>query len=138
MEKYIEVAQYKRAEKSLKTKGYYKRGRSYYAAEGLPCHYDLYIMKDGGPKLLAYNVSYHRYKVLLRAYLDGTLNNVPAYVLQNYTTNGYNTRSGLFKNYDKKRSRIEKIAFSHAEVLGGYNSAAEHEARLRIRNIDNY
>lgn len=130
----INVTQYKKASQDLEKYGYYRRGRAYKTREGNPCHYDLWIMKDGEPYMLAYNITKRRCDALIKAYLNNTLKDVPDYVLQNYVTNGYNTRRGLFADYSKKEQRMRDISFSHAEVIGGYNHEEEHKQRVRIRN----
>ena len=37
-------------------------------------------------------------------------------------------------DYTTKQERIERIADSHANIIGGYNSKEEHEARVKMRN----
>ena len=128
------VWQKNKATNSIMEYGYYLRSRSFSPKEGLPLHCDLYLLIDDKIECIAYNATAHRCKQLIKAYKNGTLKNVPAYVLQNYVTNGYNTRRGLFADYASKKERIERIADSHAAIIGGYNSKEEHLARVRMRN----
>lgn len=126
-----EVFQYRKASKELSEKGYYLRQRSY-KYKNL-C--DLYILQDNKVKMLAYNCTFHRCKQLINAFTSGKLKDVSPEVLQNYTTNGYNTRKGLFANYsDTNIKRIKQIAFSHAEIMQDGKFAHEKRVLLRNRN----
>lgn len=122
------VFQYKKAAKCINDSGYYLRQRPF--SDGNKC--DLYLLIDGEIKLIAYNCTYHRCKQLIKAYNNGTLKNVPDFVLQNYVTNGYNTRKGLFANYNAKEQRIRKIGLSHE--LCTESCKIGHEIRSYMRN----
>ena len=133
MEKYEEffknegVFQYRKAAKCVKEKGYYTRGRCFFG------NHDLYVLKNGKIEILCYNTTKHRMGVVLRAFLNNTLDNVEEDILRNYVNNGYMTRRGLFADYsEKKKERITRIADSHREC---YMPGKEgHDIRVRIRN----
>ena len=134
-EMYNKVAQYKAATKSLIEKNYYLRGRNYRPQEGLACHFDLYVLENNEIKTLCYNTTRHRTLQVLKAWKNGTLSNVDGLILENYITNGYNTRRGLFANYEKKENRIKQIAISHADYMGSeVNSTIDHNNRKKLRN----
>lgn len=124
------VYQYRKATDSLMNNGYYLRQMPY--SQG--GYADLYVLaKDGVTViLLASNCSVHRCRILAKSYTDGTLDNVPEYILTNYTHNGYMTRRGLFADYDKSRNRIECIADSHIAIP--QRGTAAHDMRVRLRN----
>src|SRR5574344_288771 len=90
------VYQKNKATNSIMEYGYYLRNRSFNPSEGLASHCDLYLLIDDRIECIAYNTTAHRCKQIIKAYKNGTLKDVPAYVLQNYVNNGYNTRRGLF------------------------------------------
>jgi hypothetical protein len=131
------VAHYIYATKSLIEKGYYIRGRNHNKPKdgGKPAHFDLYVLKNNQIETLCYNTTQHRTKQVLKAWLNGTLDEVPMYVLENYVTNGYTTRRGLFANYEKKDKRIKDIARSHADYLGcEIDATTDHNNRKKLRN----
>lgn len=103
------VCQYIKASKHIQASGYYLRQRPF--SDGSKC--DLYLLMGNEIKLIAYKCTWHRCKQIIKAYKDGTLQNVPEHILQNYATNGYSTRKGLFANYDTTEARIKKIGLSH-------------------------
>lgn len=132
------VAQYKRAARALLNDGYYCRGRKFGRPDdgGRPGYVDIYVLDpDGEVDVLCYNTSPHRARRLLKAYQDGTLSAVPSEVINNYKTNGYITRRGLFADYSASLDRIRKIARSHADLLGceSGNSTTDHYARVAMR-----
>ena len=127
-----EVDKYKKASKRLIEKGDYRRGRNY--QEG--SKEDLYLLKsDGRVDCIAYNCTHHRTQRVISAFLTNKLADVPSYVLTNYVTNGYNTRRGLFANYETKRERMERISRSHADYMGNeVSSSIDHQQRVSMRN----
>lgn len=134
------IAQYRRAGKCIFEYGSYARTRS----QGRPldgghkCAWDVYILTDEGyVTTLFYNTKFHRAKVALKAYLEGKLEQVDAQVWNNYITNGYTTRRGLFANYtDGKVKRMDQLARSHADYMGSEtgSSKLDHEHRVMMRN----
>ena len=131
------VAQYKKAARDLTGQGYYRRGRNQVRPSdgGNPMHVDIYVLVDGKVNILCYNTSSWRAARLLNAHLAGTLSKVHPEVIENYKTNGYTTRRGLFADYSKSLAKIKKIAHSHADYLGheSGNSVVDHLARVRLR-----
>ena len=94
-----------------------------------------YICKNGKIETLFYNLNNHRAIKSIEAWDKGDVGTViPYYVWENYITNGYNTRRGLYADYSKKEDRMYQIARSHAECLGGYDSTTEHNIRVTMRN----
>jgi len=94
-----------------------------------------YIWNGRYPELLFSNLKWWRAKVALKAYTNGTYKKVPSEIWENYITNGYNTRAGLFRTSRNKLDRIKKIARSHADYLGNeVSSSADHYARMGMRN----
>lgn len=87
-----------------------------------------------------YNLSCHRAKTFLKAYinkeLEKELEDVNPVVIENYITNGYSTRRGLFAKYSNEQiKRMGGIARSHANYLGNEtgNSTADHYNRVAMR-----
>ena len=82
------------------------------------------------------NLSNHRAGVALRARAEGKLESIEPVVLNNYLTNGYSTRRGLFAKYSEKQlERMGKIAMSHADYLGNeIDSTTDHYNRVAMRN----
>lgn len=127
------IAQYRRASHELRTKKYYWRGRSYRPNEGLPGHVDILIFENEEIKTLCHNTTAHRAGVLLRAWKNGTIIEVDPFVLENYKTNGYMTRRGLFRSV--RTDKMVKVARSHADYLGNEtgNSTIDHCNRVAMR-----
>lgn len=94
-----------------------------------------YICKNGGIETLFYNLKTNRANRAIEAWNKGDVGTViPTYVWENYITNGYNTRRGLYANYESKKERINQLARSHADYLGGYDSTTDHNIRVAMRN----
>lgn len=124
------VAQYKKAAKSLYNEGYYLRQRN----QKHKCYSDLYVLEaNGNVMLLAYECTFARCQRLIEAIRNKKLDEINPIVLENYVHNGYNTRRGLFAKYsDKQLSRMQDIAFSHAEIME--DGKWGHELRVHMRN----
>jgi len=132
------VYQYKSAGNCILEAGYYRRGRSMNRQlDGTtPTYWDIYYLSDEGTiETLCYNTSPRRSSQLLRALKDGTIHNISPNIIQNYATNGYTTRRGLFANYEKKEEKIKQIAQSHADYMGleTGNSTRDHYNRVAMR-----
>jgi len=129
------VSQWRKADKQLKEKSYYARGRSFNPLEGNPNHFDIYILENDEIRTLCYNTTKHRAFVLLKAWKDGLLETIPIAIIENYKTNGYNTRTGLFRSINKLE-RIKIISRSHADYIGHEtgNSTLDHKNRQMLRN----
>ena len=130
------VAQHKKAGNDIYNTGIYRRGRNHSPIEGSPSHHDIYYLsEDGEIIMLAYNTSYHRTLVLIRALRDGTIYDIPEVIIDNYSTNGYNTRCGM-KRAIKNLDRIILIANSHVDYMSNEtgNSLIDHNARVMLRN----
>ena len=132
------VSQYKDAGKKIYEKGLYTRGRSHCRPrEGHVAYMDAYYLdaEDRSVENLCYNTSPRRTLVLIRALKSGEINNVNANIINNYATNGHNTRSGLFRS-NGKLDRIKEIARSHADYMGSESgsSALDHQCRVKMRN----
>lgn len=132
------VAHYRTAGKAIYEIGIYRRGRSHCRPtdKGHPCYEDIYYMnEEGSIETLCYNTSPRRTDVLIKSLIDGTINNVPADIIDNYRHNGYNTRAGLFRSA-KNIDRIKQVARSHADYLGSEtgSSTADHDNRASMRN----
>ncbi len=123
-----EVSQYKKAAKSVMEKGYYRRGTDFRNKN----RDDLYVLIGEDVELLACNINHHRALQVINAYEEGTLFSVPEHVLNNYLTNGYNTRRGLFANYSGTEERIKRIDRSH-EIITSKGELA-HNIRVKLRN----
>jgi hypothetical protein len=67
--------------------------------------------------------------------MTGTWDKIDADVRRNYCTNGYNTRGGLYADYNKKLNRIQRITQSHIEVLESGKDAHDERVYLRNRKI---
>ena len=95
-----------------------------------------YICKNGGIETLFYNLSNHRALKAINAWNNGDVGTtIPMYVWENYITNGYNTRLGLYANYEEKKERMKHIARSHSMYLGcEIDSKTDHYNRVRMRN----
>lgn len=133
-----QVAHYKKAARCLLEYGYYRRGRCYRPQEGTTNHFDLYVLENGEVKQLCYDTSFHRFKVVLKAWKEKKLNKINSAVLENYIHNGYTTKcKGLFGKYTEREiERMQCIGSSHANYLGHEtgNSSLDHENRVRARN----
>ncbi len=93
---------------------------------------DVFAYSDGEIDCVAEGVTAHRSRVIMAAYndyLDGKINED---VWNNYCTNGYNTRRGLYVNYTHKINRIKRIAESHTECDA--EGQAGHDYRVALRN----
>ena len=133
------VYQCRKAGMDIYEAGYYKRGRRFILPlEGQPSNMDIfYLNEEGLIETLCCDTTKHRAEVLLDALLTGSINSVEESVINNYATNGYNTRRGLFADVnDEKLERIKKIARSHSDYMGmeSGDSKADHEARVFLRN----
>ena len=132
------ISQFRKAGVSIYAKGYYMRGRCYGRPVdgGRPGHVDIYYLDAAGTiETLCYNTTRHRGIVLLHALENGTINNVTGNILDNYSTNGYSTRRGLFRS-NKNEAKINRIAASHANYMGreSGNSSYDHSRRAAMRN----
>ena len=130
------VYQYRKAGNDIYKRGIYTRSRCQAPIEGHPLHTDIYILTDSGITCLCYDISPHRARQALRAYQNRTLDDIDSDVWNNYITNGYTTRRGLFARYgNDTKYRMTNIARSHADHLGNeINSTADHNARIEMRN----
>lgn len=132
------IAQYRVAGLSLERNGYYQRCRCYGRPldGGRPGYVDIYVIRDGHMDTLCYNTAPHRARQLLLAYQSGRLQYVAPAVVNNYATNGYTTRRGLFADYSTTLGKIEKIAQSHADYMGcEIDSTTDHNNRVAMRNV---
>lgn len=96
-----------------------------------------YVCKDGSVSLLFSDLRRHRAQQAIKAWEAGDVGTViPYYVWENYITNGYNTRRGLYADYSSKEERINRIARSHADYLGCEtgDSSTDHKNRVALRN----
>ena len=94
-----------------------------------------YIWNGSYPEELFSNLKWWRANMALKAYTNGTYKKVPSEIWENYITNGYNTRAGLFRTSRNRLDGIKKIAKSHADYLGNeVSSSADHYARISMRN----
>lgn len=91
---------------------------------------------DNGWVCLFSNTKNHRAKKFLTLYKKGLLANVNPIVIENYLTNGYNTRRGLLANYtDEQIERMKDIGRSHADYIGHeIDSTTDHDNRVYIRS----
>ena len=133
------VSQYKCAGKRIFENGYYQRGRSFRPLDGgHPSNCDVYYLSPQKTiETLCYDTSYHRTLQLIKALKKGKLDTIDTDILNNYVTNGYLTRRGLFADYnDNKIERIKKIAMSHADYMGNESGDSEfdHLRRVEMRN----
>ena len=123
----------------------YKEGAIVYIAQTPQCYnykgYQknttrAYIVKDGHIECLFYNLKNHRALKAINAWNNGDVGTViPTWVWENYITNGYNTRRGLYADYSKKEDRMKRIAISHSMYLGcEIDSKTDHYNRVRMRN----
>lgn len=85
---------------------------------------------------LFYNLSNHRAKKAIESYQDYLDGKIEYWIWENYITNGYNTRRGLYADYSEKKERIKKIAKSHADydLYATGDSKHDHEMRKMLRN----
>lgn len=94
-----------------------------------------YICRDNSVEILFANLKAHRAKQAIKAWENGDVGTIiPMWVWENYITNGYNTRRGLYADYSSKEERIKKIARSHADYLETGDSKVDHENRVAMRN----
>lgn len=97
-----------------------------------------YICANDRIECLFSNLKKHRANQAIKAWNNGDVQSgrIPAWVWNNYITNGYNTRRGLYADYSSKEERIKEIARSHADYLGMEtgDSSADHDARVAMRN----
>lgn len=94
-----------------------------------------YICRDNSVQTLFSNLKVHRAKQAIKAWENGDVGTIiPMWVWENYITNGYNTRRGLYADYSSKEERIKKIARSHADYLETGDSKVDHENRVAMRN----
>lgn len=94
-----------------------------------------YICRDNSVQILFSNLKAHRAKQAIKAWENGDVGTIiPMWVWENYITNGYNTRRGLYADYSSKEERIKKIARSHADYLETGDSKVDHENRVAMRN----
>lgn len=132
------VAQYKTATKKLLATGFYVRGRPGIKPldGGTPYYVDVYTLQGNEVVLIAYNLSPHRLDSVIKGWKMGFQYKYPE-IWQNYVTNGYSTRLGLFRSVGRvDTKRLGDIAQSHANFLGQEtgDSTTDHEARVRLRN----
>ena len=78
-----------------------------------------------------YVCTYHRSKTILKMLNTGEWWTLPEAIRNNYSTNGYNTRVGIRK-YFNRLERIEQIALSHQIIK--YGGIDGHKDRVQIRN----
>lgn len=92
--------------------------------------------EDYGWSVWFANLSNHRAGIVLRARAEGKLAGIEPVVINNYLTNGYLTRKGLFAHYSEAQlERMGKIARSHADYLGHeIDSTTDHYNRVALRN----
>lgn len=96
-----------------------------------------YVCKDGSVSLLFSDLRHHRAQQAIKAWEAGDVGTViPYYVWNNYITNGFNTRRGMYADYSSKEERINRIARSHADYLGceSGDSSTDHKNRVALRN----
>jgi hypothetical protein len=120
------LPQYKKAAKQLLENGYIVIANYDYTARV----YRLTV--DNEIETIATDISKHRAKQVIKAINSGIWDTINADVRENYCTNGYTTRRGLFADYTPKLERIQRIAQSHIEVIDSGKEA--HELRVELRN----
>lgn len=99
--------------------------------------YRAYVCSKGRIQILFCNLKYRRAMQAIVAWTKGDVGTViPWYVWENYITNGYNTRRGLYVDYSVKEYKIRVVARSHADYLGQEtgNSSFDHQQRVKMRN----
>ena len=92
-----------------------------------------YVWNGNDFELLFSNLSNHRAKIAIKNYKKYKSGKIDSAVWDNYITNGYSTRAGLFRS--KNINRMKLMAKSHADYLGGEtgNSKYDHYNRVKIR-----
>lgn len=136
-----EIYQYRKAGYDLTFKQMYIRGRCGYPQEGHPYHIDIYVTYQNEIFIIAYDTSVRRARNIKQAWMDGTYWNYSSEILENYSTNGWNTRIGLYRSQllweksEKKRKVMRQISKSHADYIGHEtgNSKLDHIRRIQIR-----
>jgi hypothetical protein len=132
------VYQYKIAGQCIYEEGFYRRSRKLYGRVrdgGLNGAVDIYILTEEKEiKTLLYNTKRHRAQVAFDAWQFGETDSIDYSIWSNYITNGWNTRTGLFKS-QKNLERIKEIERSHADYLGNetFDSTTDHENRVAMR-----
>lgn len=95
-----------------------------------------YIWEDDKLVTICHNVRVYRLHKIVKAYNDYTNGIIPQFVWENYKTNGYNTRRGLYADYSNQKERMYRIAKSHADYMGCEtgNSSFDHGMRVSMRS----
>jgi len=133
------VYQYNAAARSLSKYGWYTRSANHMpsGSGGMnTCCVEAWTLDESGnPKRIFTNLKPHRAKQAIKSYNDYLNGKIPCFVWENYITNGYSTRRGLYANYEKNEERIRSISRSHADMLGNErNSTTDHNIRVKMRN----
>lgn len=82
---------------------------------------------------IAHNITPHRgAQVMRRGWEDYRRGIIDPEIWGNYITNGYNTRRGLYSNYNpEKKEKIKSISRSHADIM--IEGKEGHDMRVRAR-----
>lgn len=89
------------------------------------------IWNGSSIEVIATEITAHRASTLVQAIRDGSIKNVDPNVVANYVNNGYTTRLGLFRSWDKAQ-RCAKINESHVEITTW--GKKWHDARVAYRS----
>jgi len=92
-----------------------------------------YIWRNNELITICHDTTVHRMRQAIKAYPDFLAGKIDSNVWQNYITNGYSTRRGLYANYSQKnKERMSKIAESHIDIIT--DGERGHRQRVIMRN----
>ncbi len=132
------IPQYHHAAKILATGAIYTRTAPQYNYRDLVANRGAaYIWEDNQLITVAHNITTHRLCNVVCAYHDWKKGIIPIIVWENYITNGYNTRRGLYASYTEAQiEKMKNIGRSHADWAGNETgiSSVDHRVRVAMRN----
>jgi len=98
-----------------------------------------YIFEKGELVTICHNINITRLRVATEAYKDWKNGKIDTSIWENYITNGYTTRIGLYRanKIESRKNKAKRMGQSHADYTGSETgkSVDDHYARVELRRV---